>query len=310
MNKRNFVLLGLVLLFAATPLTYAAKEVTNNALVKSGITKYKSGNYLGCLQDMGQALKTDSSNVLAQYYVGMANVQLGRTGPAEAAYNNVIKLNTNKTLTAYAQMGLICTKDKDKCNAVETDVLEQDIKYIYGRNQFATQPVASKIRQVDLDVKKNTYNAEVYNYIKYDKQKTDNVNTNNKSHNSDPTDLEKKNLVSSAANSSEPTDEEIASAVRTLAKVGLNPLQMTGYTDNSYAMYQQNQSPEMMQMAAMLGGNNNNQQNDAMMMPYLMSLRQGQQNVNPEMIKTMMMSSMLGNMNAGLFTDDNQNRNY
>ena len=81
-----------------------------------------------------------------------------------------------------------------------------------------------------------------------------------------------------------PTNEEIANAVKTLAKLGINPMgamvQPAAY-----------QNPEMMQMSMLLG--NNTQSNNGMnMLPFLMMNQGNTQNMSPELIETMMMNQM------------------
>jgi len=79
-----------------------------------------------------------------------------------------------------------------------------------------------------------------------------------------------------------PTNDEIAQAVKTLAKLGINP--MAGMNAN-YA------NPEMMEMNMLLG--NNTQTNNGMnMLPMLLMNQNGVQKMSPELIQTMMMSQM------------------
>lgn len=95
-----------------------------------------------------------------------------------------------------------------------------------------------------------------------------------------------------------PTNDEIAEAVKTLAKAGINPLAgMNGANPTAYAnMFQQ--SPEMMQMNMLMGGNNNNSMGNNMM-PMLMMAQQNGQKVSPELIQSMMMSNMASDFNYG-----------
>ena len=83
-----------------------------------------------------------------------------------------------------------------------------------------------------------------------------------------------------------PSNDEIANAVKTLAKLGINPLAgMTGAYTN----------PEMMQMNMLLGSNTNNEygtNNSMNMLPLLWMNSQNGQQMPPELIQTMMMSQM------------------
>jgi len=354
MKKRNFVVLGLVLLLVSQH-SFSA----DNTKLRAGITNYKSGNYMGCLQSMAAVIATDPNNALAQYYIGMANAKLGKKDAAAKAYMAVISLDSNPTLTAYARLGQVCVQNPEKCGYEETTQLDRDVKYIYSNGKFATPAAANNIRQIDLDVKRATFNAEMSMADKYDKPAANQPATPpaanqqstppaankqtapppattpaaaqvttpaaqqqpaanpQKSDASTSSDSQKKNLTS-ADSSNEVSDADIANAVRTLAKAGMNPMQFTNMMNpyqnpQNLQIYQQ--SPEMAQISMMTGNGGNGSQNNFMsMMPYLMSLQHAKgdnQNINPEMIKTMMMSSMMGDMNAGLFmNDNNDNDNY
>ncbi len=93
-------------------------------------------------------------------------------------------------------------------------------------------------------------------------------------------DMQNYKLLNDASkiNQAQPTDSEIANAVRVLAQVGFNPFNMmNGYTD-----------PQMAALSAALGNSNNNNMN---YLPYLMS-----QGANPEVAKQMMQSMMMSQM--------------
>ena len=81
-----------------------------------------------------------------------------------------------------------------------------------------------------------------------------------------------------------PTNEEIANAVKTLAKLGVNPMGSMVQP----AMYQ---NPEMMQMNMLLG-NNTQSYNNMNMLPLLMMNQNSRENMSPEFIETMMMNQM------------------
>ena len=80
-----------------------------------------------------------------------------------------------------------------------------------------------------------------------------------------------------------PSNDEIANAVKTLAKVGVNP--MAGF--NSGMMT----NPDLMQMNMLLGNNNTNN-GMSNMLPYLLMGQNNGQNLSPELIQSMMMSQM------------------
>ena len=89
--------------------------------------------------------------------------------------------------------------------------------------------------------------------------------------------------------------------MNTLQKAGMN-VTIQPSTQNPAAF----QDPQAAQMSMMLGGNQNNN-NDPMtqMLPYMMQAgtKDGAQNVDPQVLQTMMMSSMLNNLDFN--TSDN-----
>ena len=91
----------------------------------------------------------------------------------------------------------------------------------------------------------------------------------------------------------QPTDKEIADAVRTFQKMGINP-----FGGGNLAMYGQN--PELAQMNAMFGNNNsNNNMNMMNLMPMInaMQAQGGNSNMSKEFVQTYMMNQMLPNFN-------------
>jgi hypothetical protein len=94
-----------------------------------------------------------------------------------------------------------------------------------------------------------------------------------------------------------PTDKEIADAVRTLAKAGITPYQSMNYTNNN----------EVEQFLATMGGSNGQNSNMMSLLPYFMNNKAGNQNIDPNFIKTMMMSNMAETLGSSFFNEDTQN---
>ena len=104
-----------------------------------------------------------------------------------------------------------------------------------------------------------------------------------------------------------PSDKEIADAVRTLAKVGINPLTLAN-TSIGY----NNQNSDLMQMQMLMGMNNSNSRDMTSMLPYFMNLQRNTgnnnfQNNNSDLMKTFMMNNLMNDMNSSFFTDDTKN---
>lgn len=221
-----------------------------NAEIKAAIKKYKAKNYIGCLQDTQAMVKKDPTSAVAYYYQGLAYTQLGKKAEASEAYNKVINLNSNSVLTQNATKGISCLNGDEECRPKEEAKSELD-EFIKS-DKFYGNSV-----QADLNKKKLN-------------QMKDSFNTNQKSE--------------------MPTNDEIAEAVKTLAKIGINPLAgMNGMNPVNPAVNPQ--SAEMMQMNLLLGSNSNNNGMQNMLPMMLMNQGNGK-NISPELIQTMMMSNM------------------
>lgn len=247
--KKLILSMTLIAFFAASMSAYCAP--VSNAQIKEAIKKYKAQNYTGCLQDTEEMIKKDPSNSFAYYYQALAYTQLGKKDAATEAYNKVISLNTVSVLVENSTKGINCLDGKDGCKPANVDDSELD-KFIKS-DKFYGNSVQADLNKKKLDQIKNNINNQ----------------TNQKSE--------------------MPTNDEIAEAVKTLAKVGINPL--SGMNMNGY----QNMNPEMMQMNMLLGSNNNNQMN---MLP-MMLMNQNGNKISPEIVQSMLMNSMSADLNYG-----------
>ncbi len=136
-----------------------------NASMKSAVTKYKKGNYTGCLQELYTLVKKNPNNALAYYYVGMAYTKVGAVEPAKAAYQKVINLNTNDVLVDYAKRGRNCLTDGVSCAAGgiqigaddgTMDDLDKFIAAPYGNGM--SPEMTEQYRQQQLDAIQNKIN--------------------------------------------------------------------------------------------------------------------------------------------------------
>lgn len=248
MKLKKFIL-GLALLMFITAQTACFAEQAPDSAVKGLVSQYKARNYIGCVQSSEKILETSPSNVFAHYYKGLGYYQLGKKDLAIASFQKVIDLNGNKTLVDLAVRGVACANAAEECKqyAESNDELDIFIK----SNKFYDKSVQSDVNQKRLERIKNNINEEL-------------------NHNK----------------SEMPTNDEIANAVKTLAKIGINPL------SQNTAMSGLTQNPEMMQANMMLG--NNNQQGGMMnnMLPMLLMSQKDGKNIPPELIQSMMMSQM------------------
>ena len=229
------------------------------------VQKYKNQNYVGSMQDAFDITQKDPANALAHYYLAISYAQIGDKENALASYQKVMSLSTNQTLKDYAERGELCINNPSECtqgNKAEIELDEELDKFIKSTKKIS-KDVSDKIDEIQIELMKQNINKEV------DKK------------------------------SEAPTDEEIANAVKTLAKAGINPLM---FQNDAFTRAQNSlsQNPEYMQLQMLLGNSNQNNGNDFMsMLPYFMSQGNAKnQAFSADTIKNMMMSSMIGNLNT------------
>lgn len=258
--KKLILNLALIAFFASAMSAYCA-PVTNTE-IRAAVQKYKTKNYLGCLQDTEVMLKKDPSSSISYYYQALAYVQLGKTAQAMEAFNKVVTLNSNPTLVTHATRGIACINGDEDCKPKSEKQEDTELDTFIKSNKFYGNSVQADLNKKKLNEFKHEINSDI------------DVKTNQKSE--------------------MPTNDEIAQAVKTLAKIGVNPMAaMNGM--NPSMMGQQN--AEMMQMNMLLGNNNGNNNSMNSMLPMLMMQGQSGKNISPELIQTMMMSNMAGDMN-------------
>ncbi|MBO5948116.1 tetratricopeptide repeat protein [bacterium] len=266
--------------------------VSNTDLVRSGIVKYKNKNFAGCISTMKDAIKNDPSNVTAHYYLAIAYARMGNKTEAINYYTKVVNLNSNATLTSYAKQGLAAINDGYKYSNQNAEA-ENFVK-TYPKESINPE-IRKNLKLLELERKKEEINKKVnapaiVTQSKEEKVKEKDVKKEDK----------KTEETDKTSFNGQPTDAEIAQAVRTFAALGINPMQMGGANAqmNSMAQYQNSQAAQdYAQLQMMLGSQNNNSFNNNNMMnflPYLMQQNgQNNKNLSQDFIQTMMMTQMM-----------------
>lgn len=252
-----------------------------NASINSAVRKYQQGNYSGCLQEMISLTKKDSSNPIIYYYMAMSYTQTGNKDQAVKAYEKVIKLNSEKTLTQYATRGRDCLVGGPACgndtSSENTDKeLDDFVSSPYG-NGFSDQ-LNKQVKEEELKRIQKTINKKPELEEK-DIQKIQEFD--------EKSELKDDNRIAQV------TNDDVLAAIETLKKAGVT------VSINSYPM--DNQYNEL----SMFLGNNNNNNSMMNMVPYLMAQNQSGKNIDPQIIQAMMMNSMLPD-----FTFSDNNKKY
>lgn len=252
MSFRKLVL-SFAMMFALALPSFSAEVSVSDSMIKDMISLYKAQNYTGCLQAIDSILEANPSNSYAYYYQALSYSQIGEKEKATVAFEKVEALKANDVLVDYAAKGKACLVSEEACKEYTKNVNELDA-FIKSGNFYA-KSVQSEMNKKKLNRIREDINKELKE-VKPEKK------------------------------SEMPSNDEIAEAVKTLAKVGFNPM-------NNPGMLNMYQTPEMMQASMLLGNNDsNNGMNN--MLPYFL-MQQGQNGANkisPELIQTMMMSQM------------------
>lgn len=282
------------------PITISAFEYDPKLYPKPNlehaVSNYKKNNYTGAAQELISFVEKNPDNARAYYYLAMALANLGDSDGAVAAYEKVITINPNEAMTTYAAKGRDCIiggplcVDPDLMAGEEPDPLDEFINAPYGDGfspELKEQMKLKNLESIQKNInRKPELNSDDIQEIKEFDDKNSSFNITD-------------NLIALA--DGEVSNDEIVEALNTLKKAGMT-VSIQPSTPNP-AMYQ---NPQMAQMNMMLG-NNQNVNNDPMaqMLPYMMQAgtKEGAQNVDPQVIQSMMMSSMLNNFDFN--TSDN-----
>lgn len=251
---KKISLLLIAVLLGSFNLSYAVKEIKVSPDVQYGVKYYKAANYVGALQHLEKALKTNPNDQLAQYYLANCYVKIGKKEKAKEAYDKVIKANQIPGLVKYADVALKCLESEQNCAAAKASMgaKDEEMERFIKSGQFMATDGSKAARPGDLTVIQNKINnGEEINFsdLRYLNDAT----------NSNP--MAETNQIAAAAQI--PTDAEIASAVKTLAKVGFNPVNYNYANNNSGMM-------SFLENGYQSGSKMNPQLMQAMMMTQLM----------------------------------------
>lgn len=236
------------------------------ASLKPSIEKYKQGNYIGAMQDLEELVKKEKASSLAKYYLALCYTRLGYKEEAQTLYKEVVKKDDNLALTHYSQRALDCLDDpqSEKCQPPkptpqEEEELDDISKFI--RSGKKIHPAAMD-RITKERMERRLQESE---YIRKQQEEE-----------------QQQNRLKSDA--SMPTNEEIAAALNTLSKIGINPFeqnqigQQTAFNTNFLNQPLNQINPmALLNNGNMYGALNSNQNPDVAKMLLFNSIN-GQQN--------------------------------
>lgn len=221
MKKLLFNILAFTVIFGCTNLIANAATTVNvipkppklTPEVKAAVQKYKQKNYVETMLDLENLVKKDTNNAAAYYYLALSYTRLGYEEAAQKAYQKVVSLNKDQTLTFYSKWASTClsTKTPEACktptiaaSVPEGEMIENPTdldKFIMSGQQIHPSAL-DRIERERMERK-----------IQEEEYKQRNQANNN---------------LSLA-----PTNKEIIQALNTLQKIGYNPFTTTLYSNNS-----------------------------------------------------------------------------
>lgn len=174
-----------------------------SASLKPCIAKYKAGNYTGAMIDLEELIKKEKNNEYAKYYLALCYTKLGFADDAKTVYTEVAEKAKNESLSYYSKRALACfdNPDSEECKPQklpqpkeeeeQTDI-EKFIKSGKRIHPAAMDAITKERMEIKLQEQeyKMKHQDEELGPISYNAQ---------------------------------PTNEEIASALNTLSKIGINP---------------------------------------------------------------------------------------
>ena len=269
-------------------------ELYPNPNLNHAVNSYKSGNYTGAAQELFSYLKKYPEDAKGLYYLAMTLANLGDSDAAISLYEKVINLNPGEAFVTSAAKGRDCLTGGPLCvdsglmQDVEPDPLDEFINAPYGDGfspELKEQMKLKKLENIQENInrKPELEKEDVQEIKDFDKENSSELLTDNKI----------------AMADGDVSNDDIVSAINTLRKAGMT----VSIQPSAPNVYQNQQMTEM----SMMLGNNPNQNNDPMsqMLPYMMQAgtKEGAQNIDPQVIQAMMMSSMMNNFDFN--TSDN-----
>lgn len=191
----------------ATTYNVTPKAPKVSESLKPIVVKYRAKNYTGAMQDLEELVKKEKNNTYAKYYLALCYTRLGYKDEAKILYQEVINKDENLSLSHYSQKALDCLDDpsSDICRPVslrnqenkeEEQPSDIDLFIMSGRKIHPN--AQDRITKEKMDRK-----LEEQEYIRKKLKEEE----------------ERAGLQTSAV----PTNEEIATALNTLSKIGMNP---------------------------------------------------------------------------------------
>ena len=305
-----------------------------NPSFDSIVEKYRRSDFAGCLQECISYVRQNPHDTLGFYYLAMCYTKVNDKDNAVLAYERVIMLNDNPMIVKYATNGRNCImgNDEEKCyqnvnepelvypyaNVVNTNLTPVDPETLVNRNLAKLKdklaPASTEDDNNAANNSKNSKDKKVKYELPFGKQDSDLdkfieapygnglspelnneykqlqlrkiKNTINQTESTNNKDYNNMNDIKKFDN--QKSDSE---TIKLAYEIPSNLMDEIS-KDPEYIKQKQ----EMDELNMLLGNDrNNNNRNDMMdLLPYMSE--QGDKKLSPEVIQSMMMQSIMGNL--------------
>ena len=318
----------------AAPAWEAGPSFYPNPSFDSIVEKYRRSDFAGCLQECISYVRQNPHDTLGFYYLAMCYTKVNDKDNAVLAYERVIMLNDNPMIVKYATNGRNCImgNDEEKCyqnvnepelvypyaNVVNTNLTPVDPETLVNRNLAKLKdklaPASTEDDNNADNKSKNSKDKKVKYELPFGKQDSDLdkfieapygnglspelnneykqlqlrkiKNTINQTESTNNKDYNNMNDIKKFDN--QKSDSE---TIKLAYEIPSNLMDEIS-KDPEYIKQKQ----EMDELNMLLGNDrNNNNRNDMMdLLPYMSE--QGDKKLSPEVIQSMMMQSIMGNL--------------
>jgi hypothetical protein len=318
----------------AAPAWEAGPSFYPNPSFDSIVEKYRRSDFAGCLQECISYVRQNPHDTLGFYYLAMCYTKVNDKDNAVLAYERVIMLNDNPMIVKYATNGRNCImgNDEEKCyqnvnepelvypyaNVVNTNLTPVDPETLVNRNLAKLKdklaPASTEDDNNAANNSKNSKDKKVKYELPFGKQDSDLdkfieapygnglspelnneykqlqlrkiKNTINQTESTNNKDYNNMNDIKKFDN--QKSDSE---TIKLAYEIPSNLMDEIS-KDPEYIKQKQ----EMDELNMLLGNDrNNNNRNDMMdLLPYMSE--QGDKKLSPEVIQSMMMQSIMGNL--------------
>jgi len=209
--------------------------------LKPYILEYKKGNYLGAMLGIEELLDKEKNNTAAKYYLALCYTQLGYSGEAQQLFTNLTQNKDSALIRYYSEKALSCIGNSDNEICKPRQTAQEKIKELKIADQEKAKKQQAEIAAKAKENKEEFDTDDITTFIRSGKKihpdAMDAITKERMERKLQSDEYTKKQAEQNPRKSEAdiPTNEEIAAALNTLAKIGFNPFEQNNL--NSLTAY-------------------------------------------------------------------------